>query len=172
MTLLPSPYMIITNFGLVTWPWSTIRRGYSPPFSYHCPLVYSSQEIYSYEKQNIKHIYWRIRRFWFLQSPFAILHYCYDITWSQQRNFIFWFSDTKFRIFPDSVFTSLLSYVEFRTVKPSEYKLFQAADFACTIELLAEKASQNQFAKSEIRFFGTISSFKKDFLKPFRKKLL
>lgn len=71
-----------------------------------------------------------------------------------------------------SVFTSLLPYVEFRKVKPSEYKLFQAADFACTIELLAEKASQNQFSKSEIRFFGTISSFKKDFLKPFRKKLL
>lgn len=37
-----------------------------------------------------------------------------------------------------SVFSTLYAHVEFRKVKPIDYKLFQIADLICTMELLAE----------------------------------
>ena len=38
-----------------------------------------------------------------------------------------------------SVFNVLYTDVEFRKVKPVDYKLFQVADLVCTMELLSEK---------------------------------
>lgn len=52
-----------------------------------------------------------------------------------------------------SVFSILFSNVEFRRVKPADYKLFQVADLLCTWELLALKAEKNQFTESEKAFF-------------------
>lgn len=48
-----------------------------------------------------------------------------------------------------SVFSTLYAHVEFRKVKLVDYKLFQAADLICTIELLAGKAKFNSFSRSE-----------------------
>lgn len=69
-----------------------------------------------------------------------------------------------------SVFSSLFSSVEFRKVQPVDYKLFQAADLICTMELLSLKAETNSFSRSEIDFFNSIRDFKKNYLKPLRKK--
>lgn len=71
-----------------------------------------------------------------------------------------------------SVFNTLYTHVEFRKVKPIDYKLFQIADLICTIELLAEKAETASFSHSEIDFFNNIRDFKKNYLKPIRKKIL
>ena len=71
-----------------------------------------------------------------------------------------------------SVFNTLYTHVEFRKVKPVDYKLFQIADLICTMELLAEKAENNSFTHSEIDFFDNIRDFKKNYLKHIRKKLL
>lgn len=71
-----------------------------------------------------------------------------------------------------SVFHSLFTHVEFRKVQPANYKLFQAADLICTIELLAQKAENNSFSRSEQDFFGSIRDFKKNYLKPIQKKNL
>lgn len=49
-----------------------------------------------------------------------------------------------------SVFSTLYTHVEFRKVKPVDYKLFQVADLICTMELLAEN---NSFTHSELDFF-------------------
>ena len=38
-----------------------------------------------------------------------------------------------------SAFNTLYTHVEFRKVKPVDYKLFQIADLICTMELLAQK---------------------------------
>lgn len=69
-----------------------------------------------------------------------------------------------------SVFTSLFSNVEFRQVKPVDYRLFQVADLICTMELLADKAAGNVFSRSEHDFFGSPRSFKKDFWKGIQVK--
>ena len=71
-----------------------------------------------------------------------------------------------------SVFSTLYTHVEFRKVKPVDYKLFQIADLICTMELLAEKAENNSFTYSEIDFFDNVRDFKKNYLKHIRKKLL
>lgn len=69
-----------------------------------------------------------------------------------------------------SVFNALYTHVEFRKVKPVDYKLFQVADLICTMELLAEKADTNSFTKSEQEFFHSVREFKKNYLKPLLKK--
>ena len=71
-----------------------------------------------------------------------------------------------------SVFNTLYAHVEFRKVKPVDYKLFQAADLICTMELLAEKADSNSFSRSEREFFCSVRDFKKNYFKPLLKKHL
>ena len=69
-----------------------------------------------------------------------------------------------------SVFNALLPNPVFRKVMPSEYKLFQAADLLCTLELVRLKLENNMFSKSEKTFFGNIRDLKKNYLKPLSKK--
>ena len=69
-----------------------------------------------------------------------------------------------------SVFNALLPNPIFRKVMPSEYKLFQATDLLCTMELVRLKLENNQFSKSEKTFFGSIRDLKKNYLKPLSKK--
>lgn len=71
-----------------------------------------------------------------------------------------------------SIFNTLYTHVEFCKVKPVDYKLFQIADLICTLELLAEKAMNNSFSRSEMDFFDNIRDFKKNYLKHIKKKLL
>lgn len=71
-----------------------------------------------------------------------------------------------------SVFSTLYTHLEFRKVKPIDYKLFQIADLICTLELLAEKSKNNSFSRSELDFFNNVRNFKKNYLKPLRKKVL
>ena len=69
-----------------------------------------------------------------------------------------------------SVFNALLPNPIFRKVMPSEYKLFQAADLLCTLELVKLKLENNIFSNSEKNFFGNIRDLKKNYLKPLGKK--
>ena len=69
-----------------------------------------------------------------------------------------------------SVFNALFINVEMRKVRPVDYKLFQVADLICTLEMLGEKAEHNNFTKSEMRFFGNIRNFKKNYYKKIKKK--
>ena len=71
-----------------------------------------------------------------------------------------------------SVFNVLYPNVEFRKVRPVDYRLFQVADLICTMELLCEKAELNSFTKSETEFFGSVRDFKKNYYKWILKKKL
>ena len=64
-----------------------------------------------------------------------------------------------------TLFNALLNNVEFRKVKPSDYKLFQVADLVCTLELLFEKAGTSSFTHSEFEFFHSVRDFKKNYYK-------
>ncbi len=57
-----------------------------------------------------------------------------------------------------------------RKVMLSEYKLFQATDLLCTLELVRLKLENNMFSKSEKTFFGNIRDLKKNYIKPLSKK--
>ena len=65
-----------------------------------------------------------------------------------------------------SVFTVLLPEVEIKRVLPSEYRLFQAADMFCSLELIRLKEAAAALSASEIEFFGNIRDLKKNYLKP------
>jgi hypothetical protein len=69
-----------------------------------------------------------------------------------------------------SVFNALLPNPIFRKVMPTDYKLFQVADFICTMELLNLKLENNLFSKSEMIFFGNKHDLKQNYLKALRKK--
>lgn len=69
-----------------------------------------------------------------------------------------------------TLFNALFGNVEFRKVKPSDYKLFQVADLVCTLELLIEKANATAFSHSELEFFHNIRDFKKNYYKCISQK--
>ena len=57
-------------------------------------------------------------------------------------------------------------------VEPSQYRLFQVADIACTIELAQAKlTTRDGLSESENVFFGGAKNFRKNFLKPLNRKL-
>ena len=55
-------------------------------------------------------------------------------------------------------------------VHPDSYRLFQAADLLCTVELVAAKARDGELSVSERRFFGEKREFLRNILKPIRSK--
>lgn len=58
-------------------------------------------------------------------------------------------------------------------VRPAKYRLFQAADLICTLELLLAKlAAGDQITASEERFFGGVRGFKRNVVKQFKVKEL
>ena len=62
--------------------------------------------------------------------------------------------------------------VMYKDGSPKDYRLAQAADLICTIELTALKFEAKEATKTDDRFFGARGSFKKNWLKKTRKKLL
>ena len=59
------------------------------------------------------------------------------------------------------------------SVSPSRYRLFQAADLACTLELVRAKLEDSGvISESENAFFGGVKALRKGYLKPIEKKRL
>lgn len=69
-----------------------------------------------------------------------------------------------------TAFNAILSNVEFKKISPANYKLFQAADMLCTLELLALKAERKMLSKSELVFFTSAKNLHKAYLKAIQKK--
>lgn len=70
------------------------------------------------------------------------------------------------------VFSIHFSNVEFRKAEPQKYRLLQAADFICTMELLRIKREEKRLSKSEEQFFYKPKELNKTFLKSISKKRL
>ena len=60
--------------------------------------------------------------------------------------------------------------VMYKDGSPKDYRLAQAADLICTIELTALKFEAKEATKTDDRFFGARSSFKKNWLKKSSQK--
>ena len=72
----------------------------------------------------------------------------------------------------NAVFSIQFSNVEFRKAEPQKYRLLQAADFICTMELLRIKKNEKRLSRSEEQFFYKPQELKKTFLKSLEKKRL
>lgn len=60
----------------------------------------------------------------------------------------------------------------YRDATPTDYRLAQAADLICAIELTAIKAMAGERTKTDEKFFGMSANFKKNWLRSIRKKRL
>lgn len=72
----------------------------------------------------------------------------------------------------NTVFSIHFSNLEFRRAEPQKYRLLQAADFICSMELLRMKNLENRLNKSEKQFFYKPQELKKSFFKTVDKKHL
>ena len=72
----------------------------------------------------------------------------------------------------NAVFSIHFSNVEFRKAEPQKYRLLQAADFICSMELLRIKREEKRLSKSEEKFFFKPQELKKVFFKSIDKKKL
>lgn len=62
--------------------------------------------------------------------------------------------------------------VERRRTSMTDYRLEQVADYLCTIELAAVKYTAKENGETYNKFFGGIGTFKKNWLKQARRKML
>ncbi len=69
-----------------------------------------------------------------------------------------------------AMFSSKTDFVP--AVHPESYRLFQAADLFCTVELAAAKARNGELSVSEKRFFGESREFLRNILRPLRNKMV
>lgn len=60
----------------------------------------------------------------------------------------------------------------YKDAKPSQYRLLQLADYICGLELTAIKYSDHCESPTDVRFFGKVGSFKKNYLRKIRKRRL
>ena len=72
----------------------------------------------------------------------------------------------------NAVFSVQFSEVEFRKAEPQKYRLLQAADFICSMELLKIKSEEKRLSRSEEHFFYKPQELKKTFLRSIEKKKL
>ena len=70
----------------------------------------------------------------------------------------------------NSVFNAFFFDVDFRNVKPKDYRLFQAADLFCTLKLLRAKVEDNALSRSDLYFFRSKQTLQKDYLRKILKK--
>ena len=69
-----------------------------------------------------------------------------------------------------SVFGVLLENVKFKTVSPSDYRLFQVADLICAMKLTSIKFEHRLTSKTEIQFFESEKEFKNSYKKILKRK--
>ena len=60
----------------------------------------------------------------------------------------------------------------FRTASPSDYRLLQAADMLCTLELTAQKYRAHEATNTDEKFFGGAGAFKNNYMKSVKRKRL
>ena len=72
----------------------------------------------------------------------------------------------------NAVFSIQFSNIEFRKAEPQRYRLLQAADFICSMELLKIKRNEKRLSRSEEQFFYKPQELKKTFLRSIEKKKL
>ncbi|MBE5915851.1 MAG: hypothetical protein E7273_03315 [Pseudobutyrivibrio ruminis] len=70
----------------------------------------------------------------------------------------------------NAIFSIQISNVEFRNAEQQKYRLLQAADFFCSIDLLKIKRAEGRLSRSETQFFYKPNELKKTFIKGIDKK--
>lgn len=70
----------------------------------------------------------------------------------------------------NTVLNAFFFEVDFRKVGPADYRLFQAADLICTLELLRLKADDKCLSRSDVFFFRDVRTLRRDYLRKIAPK--
>ena len=62
--------------------------------------------------------------------------------------------------------------IDYRLISYRDYRLAQGSDYLCSIERIASLYDSGQEANTHDKFFGLHGSFKRNYLKPARRKLI
>lgn len=139
-------------------------------FVQRLPIQYKSFVFQSKQFKNVKALQTQIRK--------SLISFLFDeIEYFQ--------SFDKVKIYYDNgqtaVTDALHSAIEYALstnvpiYKDSDYRKFrlsQAADYLCEIELAAVKYENHDETQTDIKFFGSVGAFKKNYLKQARRKLI
>ncbi|MDO4796807.1 MAG: ABC transporter [Coriobacteriales bacterium] len=62
--------------------------------------------------------------------------------------------------------------VEWRLISYRDYRLAQVADYFCSVELARMRYREGSYSRTYRKFYGQSQSFRRNFLKPARRKLI
>ena len=134
-------------------------------FIKHCDIRYHCFHI---EKKHIEDSVQATARLSVLISRFIKEHYSEFLSFSKVK---IYYDNGQIELsrLLASVFSVLLQQFEIKRVTPSDYRLFQAADMFCSMELIRLKLEASAITTSELEFFGNLRDLKKNYLKPLQK---
>lgn len=137
---------------------------------HHLPIQYVTFVYKKREFPNIEVLQARMRR--------DIVNYLYDhLLYFQQFDLVKVYYDGGQHAVTQALHDALeyalsREAVVYRSSTAVEYRLSQAADYACAVELTALKYLNHEETATDRRFFGSWSSFRRNVLKTVRKKKL
>ena len=62
--------------------------------------------------------------------------------------------------------------VEWRLISYKDYRLAQVADYLCSVELASMRYREGSYSETYRKFYGQSQSFRRNYLKPVRRKLM
>jgi hypothetical protein len=136
----------------------------------HLPICYKTFAYERHEVEDPAALSARMRRD---ISNFMFDHLAYFQSFDDVKVYYDDGQDVVSRALRDSIgFVLSRGVVERRQTTMTDYRLEQAADYLCTIELAAIKYAAKEDGGTYDRFFGGVGSFKKNWLKQARRKRL
>lgn len=135
-------------------------------FMFRCEIKYKS---FIFFKKNFQNIFCMEKRMAREISTFIREHLTY---FQKFEKIILYYDNGQYELnrILNTVLAAELGNYEIRKVLPRDYKLFQAADLICTLELLRLKSETGRLTRSETLIFHSRRALKKDFLKGLSKK--
>lgn len=150
------------------WSYEDRRYLFNKMFSFirHCPIAYRTFAI---EKRQCNDYYQLTGRLARDLHAFLLDHIAYFQSFDK---LVIYYDDGQAEItrIINIVFNTVFSSVDIRHVYPVDYRLFQAADFICTMELLELKRVNRDLSPNDLRFFKGAKEFTKTYFKKMREK--
>lgn len=150
------------------WTYEDRRYLFNKMFSFirHCPITYRT---FAVEKRQWNDYYQLTGRLARDLHSFLLEHIAYFQSFD---TIVVYYDDGQAEItrIINIVFNTLFSSVDIRHVYPVDYRLFQAADFLCTMELLELKRLNRDLSSNDLRFFKGTKEFTKTYFKKMREK--
>lgn len=150
------------------WSYEDRRYLFNKMFTFvrHCPITYRTFIV---EKRQWNDYYQLTGRLARDLHEFLLEHIAYFQSFDK---LVVYYDDGQAEItrIINIVFNTVFSSVDIRHVYPVDYRLFQAADFLCTMELWELKRANRDLSPNDLRFFKGTKEFTKTYYKKIRQK--